>query len=42
VIDSHGWRAAVLLGIGFLGVGAVLTTFRRATLAPPDAVERAS
>jgi predicted MFS family arabinose efflux permease len=42
VIDSHGWRAAVLLGIGFLGIGAVLTTFRRATLAPPDAVERAS
>jgi MFS family permease len=35
LIDTHGWRAAVLLGIGCLGVGAVLTALRRATLAPP-------
>jgi len=38
VIDGHGWRAAVALGIAFLGIGAVVTTFRRSTLAPPVAV----
>ena len=36
MIDSHGWRAAFLLGIGCLAVGAVLTTLRRGTLAPPE------
>jgi MFS family permease len=35
VIDGHGWRAAVMLGICFLGLGAIVTTVRRATLAPP-------
>ena len=35
LIDAHGWRAAVLLGIGCLGVGALLTALRRGTLAPP-------
>jgi len=36
LIDTHGWRAAILLGIACLGVGAVLTGLRRATLAPPE------
>ena len=36
LIDSDGWQAAVLLGVACLGVGAVLTTLRRATLAPPE------
>ena len=36
LIDSHGWRAAVLLGIACLGVGALLTALRRSTLAPPE------
>jgi len=36
LIDTHGWRAAVLLGIACLGVGAVVTALRRATLAPPE------
>ena len=40
LIDSHGWRAAVLLGIACLGVGALLTALRRATLAPPEAGPR--
>jgi predicted MFS family arabinose efflux permease len=35
LIDGHGWRAAVVLGIGLLLAGAVLTTFRRGTLAAP-------
>jgi MFS family permease len=35
LIDTYSWRAAILLGIGWLGVGAVLVTLRRATLAPP-------
>ena len=32
LIDSHGWRAAFLLGIACLAVGAVLTSMRRGTL----------
>ena len=32
LIDAHGWRAAVLLGIGCLGIGALLTALRRGTL----------
>ena len=36
VIDGHGWRAAVLLGIVFLGIGAVVTALRRGTLAAPQ------
>ena len=40
LIDSHGWRAAVVLGIACLGVGAVVTALRRGTLAPPEAVAR--
>ena len=36
LIDSHGWRAAVLLGIACLGVGALLTALRHSTLAPPE------
>ena len=35
LIDGHGWRSAVLLSIACLGIGALLTTFRRGTLAPP-------
>ena len=35
LIDTYSWRAAVLLGIGWLGVGALLVALRRATLAPP-------
>ena len=35
LIDGHGWRAAIALGIGFLALGAVVTTLRRSTLAPP-------
>ena len=35
VIDGHGWRAAVALGIAFLASGAIVTTLRRSTLAPP-------
>ena len=35
VIDGHGWRAAVILGIGFFALAAVLTLVRRSTLAPP-------
>ena len=35
VIDGHGWRAAVVLGIGFIAAGAIVTTLRRSTLAPP-------
>ena len=38
LIDRHGWRGAVLLGIAFLGVGAIVTTLRRGTLAPPETV----
>ena len=40
LIDSHGWRAAVLLGVACLGLGALLTALRRATLAPPEARPR--
>lgn len=40
LIDGHGWRAAFLLGIACLGVAAVLTGLRRATLAPPPATAR--
>jgi MFS family permease len=36
LIDHHGWRGAVLLGIACLGIGAVVTFLRRATLAPPE------
>jgi MFS family permease len=36
LIDHHGWRGAVLLGIACLGIGALLTALRRATLAPPE------
>jgi MFS family permease len=36
LIDSNSWRAAVLLGVACLGVGALLTALRRATLAPPE------
>jgi predicted MFS family arabinose efflux permease len=36
LIDSNGWRAAVLLGVGCLCAGALLTALRRATLAPPE------
>jgi MFS family permease len=36
LIDSHGWRAAFLLGIACLGIGVLLTALRRATLAPPE------
>jgi MFS family permease len=36
LIDTRGWEAAVLLGVLFLGIGAVVTTLRRPTLAPPD------
>jgi MFS family permease len=35
LIDASGWRPAVVLGIGCLGVGAVVTALRRGTLAPP-------
>jgi predicted MFS family arabinose efflux permease len=35
VIDGHGWRAAVMLGICFIAAGAIVTTLRRSTLAPP-------
>ena len=35
VIDGHGWRAAVVARDGFLAAGAIVTTFRRSTLAPP-------
>ena len=37
LIDSNSWRAAVVLGVACLGVGALLTALRRATLAPPEA-----
>jgi len=37
VIDGHGWRAAVVLGICFIAAGAIVTTMRRSTLAPPIA-----
>lgn len=40
LIDAHSWRAAVLLGICCLGVGALLMALRRATLAPPEVVFR--
>jgi MFS family permease len=36
LIDSHGWRAAVLVGIVCLGIGSLLTALRRGTLAPPE------
>ena len=36
LIDTRGWEAAVLLGAVFLAVGAVLTTLRHGTLAPPE------
>ncbi len=36
LIDRDGWQAAVLLGVGCLGAGALLTALRRATLAPPE------
>ena len=35
LIDDHGWRAAVVLGVACVAVGAVVTTLRRGTLAPP-------
>ncbi len=35
LIDASGWHAAVLLGVGCLGAGAVLVALRRSTLAPP-------
>jgi MFS family permease len=37
VIDGHGWRAAIAVGIFFLALGAIVTTLRRSTLAPPVA-----
>ena len=40
LIDSNSWRAAVLLGVACLGLGALLTALRRATLAPPEAGPR--
>ena len=40
LIDSYSWRAAVLLGIACLGLGALLTALRHATLAPPRATPR--
>jgi MFS family permease len=36
LIDGRGWRAAVLLGVACIGTGALVTAFRRSTLAPPD------
>lgn len=33
LIDSHGWRASVGLGVACVAAGAVLTLLRRATLA---------
>ena len=36
LIDASGWRAAVLLGVGCLGAGALLVALRRSTLAPPS------
>ena len=41
LIDTRGWEAAVLLGVVFLAIGAVLTTLRRPTLAPPEAAAAA-
>lgn len=35
LIDGHGWRSAVVLGITCLGIGAIVTALRRGTLAPP-------
>lgn len=35
LIDWSGWRAAVVLGVALVAVGAVVTTIRRGTLAPP-------
>jgi predicted MFS family arabinose efflux permease len=37
MIDAYGWRSSVLLAIGCLAAGAVLTALRRGTLAPPHA-----
>jgi MFS family permease len=34
LIDSRGWRSSVLLAVGCVAVGAVLTLLRRGTLAP--------
>ncbi len=42
LIDTNSWRAAVLLGVACLGVGALLTALRRATLAPPPASLRSA
>ena len=36
LIDSYSWRAAILLAIVCLGLGAVSTALRRSTLAPPE------
>ncbi len=35
LIDTYGWQAAVILGIGCLAVGALFVGLRRGTLAPP-------
>jgi MFS family permease len=35
LIDASGWRAAVLLAVGCLAVGAVTVALRRSTLATP-------
>ena len=35
LIDSSGWRAAIVLGIAVVAIGAVVTTTLRGTLAPP-------
>jgi len=35
LIDSSGWRAAVVFGAALVALGAVLVTVRRGTLAPP-------
>ncbi|RDI74535.1 hypothetical protein Gocc_1424 [Gaiella occulta] len=33
LVDQHGWRSSVLLGVGFAGAGAAFLAARRATLA---------
>lgn len=35
LIDSSGWRAAVVFGAALVALGAVFVTVRRGTLAPP-------
>ena len=36
LIDSSSWRAAVVMGMAFLGLGAAATFALRGTLAPPE------